>query len=438
MKRKEPQASDSGNRRSAGPKTAKARNRKAAPDPTHRHGSDTAAEDEVFDHGLTEADDYFSFRSGATNSSGKSLREAEAFRSFDRKTLRETLAELASDEKKHAEEKKALMDNYEKEFGGWLAELHGGFSVLLSGVGSKRPLLDAFCAHLPHGSTVVSARGFQPGITVNDVLDTLCDIVSAAPPDDMSDASGSDSDSDSRRRRRRPARRPVAPAPAARQSFGSVHEQCLYIQQQRQAQVQRSSSVGVAARQVPRLYLVIHSIDGAAFRTVAAQAALSELATGVPRLHLIASCDHVNALQVWDVMMNAKFNWAHHRTPTYAAYSAELKHEDLLLLGTATGEVAIKGLHYILKSLTPNARGLFRILAEFQLENPTAGLSYKQFYEKCRAKFLVINDSTMRAQMGEFREHKVMLSRQAPDRVSYFYIPLDAAMLRQALEDCPT
>jgi hypothetical protein len=42
------------------------------------------------------------------------------------------------------------------------------------------------------------------------------------------------------------------------------------------------------------VYLIIHNIDGMAFRTPKAQTVLSILAT-IPQIHIVASIDHINA-----------------------------------------------------------------------------------------------------------------------------------------------
>jgi origin recognition complex subunit 2 len=81
----------------------------------------------------------------------------------------------------------------------------------------------------------------------------------------------------------------------------------------------------------------------------------------------------------------------------------------LVVLIVHRTEIVAKGLVSVLKNLTPKARGIFKVLAEFQLENPKEkGLSYKNYYDKCRELFLVNSELTMRSQLTEFRDHKVV------------------------------
>lgn len=88
-------------------------------------------------------------------------------------------------------------------------------------------------------------------------------------------------------------------------------------------------------------------------------------------------------------------------------------------------------------------RGIFKLLVKFQLENkdnpsytgahmlPTpaqhlflsethsfsslwAGLSFQDFYQRCREAFLVNSDLTLRTQLTEFRDHKLIRTRKVP------------------------
>lgn len=47
-------------------------------------------------------------------------------------------------------------------------------------------------------------------------------------------------------------------------------------------------------KQAEPIYLLVHNLDGASFRNDKAQAIFSQLAQ-IPKVHLIASIDHINA-----------------------------------------------------------------------------------------------------------------------------------------------
>lgn len=66
-----------------------------------------------------------------------------------------------------------------------------------------------------------------------------------------------------------------------------------------------------------------------------------------------------------------------------------MKYEEPLMMAGGS-EIAANGLRFLLNSLTPNAKEVFRVLAEHQLAHPNEiGLSYKAYFETCQSKFLV-------------------------------------------------
>ena len=186
------------------------------------------------------------------------------------------------------------------------------------------------------------------------------------------------------------------------------------------------------------LFLIVHSIDGPMLRGDKAQTALSILAQ-CPHIHIIASIDHINAPLIWDQNKLSRFNWLWHDVTTYEPYHEETSYENSLLV-QQTGTLALSSLTHVMKSLTPNARGIFELLVKYQLEHKPEsegtylGLSFHDCYLKCREKFLVNSDLTLRAQLTEFWDHKLVRSRKGNDGVEYLYIPVDDATLSQFLE----
>uniref|UniRef100_A0A3B5LLJ5 Origin recognition complex subunit 2 n=1 Tax=Xiphophorus couchianus TaxID=32473 RepID=A0A3B5LLJ5_9TELE len=115
------------------------------------------------------------------------------------------------------------------------------------------------------------------------------------------------------------------------------------------------------------IYLLIHNIDGPMLRGEKTQSALGQLAA-LPNLHLVASIDHINAPLVWDQFKQSQFNWLWWECVTFQHYTEETSYENSLLV-QQTGALALSSLTHVLRSLTPNARGIFKLLAKFQLEN---------------------------------------------------------------------
>merc|ERR1712173_538463 len=68
-------------------------------------------------------------------------------------------------------------------------------------------------------------------------------------------------------------------------------------------------------------------------------------------------------------------------------------------------------------SLTPNAKKIYVIIIKHQLESAEEednyqGLAFMELYRKCRAEFLVASDLALRAQLTEFRDHKLVRSKK--------------------------
>merc|ERR1712062_694566 len=109
---------------------------------------------------------------------------------------------------------------------------------------------------------------------------------------------------------------------------------------------------------------------------------------------------------------------------------------------------------------TPNAKEIYLTIVKYQLEaleevkkeqlsensandqsqiqaigTTYQGLSFKDLYRRCRKAFLVNSDLTLRAQLTEFRDHKLIRERKGVDGgIDYLVIPLNTATLAEFLE----
>ncbi|XP_029112529.1 origin recognition complex subunit 2 isoform X2 [Scleropages formosus] len=302
----------------------------------------------------------------------------------------ETLARLLDGKpSSYADEINQLNKEHEKFFSKWMLQLQLGFNVLLYGLGSKKPLLERFRTSRLLGVTHLVVNGFFPSITLKSILNSI-----------------------------------TVEVLEHQGSFRSPVEQMDFIMK--------------SLRQDPSLqvYLVIHNIDGPMLRSEKTQQALGQLAS-LTNVHVLASIDHINAPLVWDQAKLSLFNWLWYETTTYLPYAEETSYENSLLV-QQSGALALSSLTHVLRSLTPNARGIFRLLAEFQLEsrdNPSySGLSFQEFYQRCREAFLVNSDVTLRTQLTEFRDHKLIRTKKGADSVEYLLIPVDPATLTDFLE----
>ena len=301
----------------------------------------------------------------------------------------------------YREECQALLDEYKSLYPYWLHLMLNDYNILLYGLGSKQKLLEDFQKKHLNESCHLVVNGFFPGLAIKQVLSTLSS--------DLLGYSG---------------------------SFKSLLEHASFICSELEG---RKGSGSTPVKYLRKdVFLIIHNIDGPMLRGETAQTALSLLAQS-PSIHILASIDHINAPLSWDQRKLSKFNWLWHDVTTYELYHDETSYENSLLV-RQSGTLALSSLTHVTKSLTPNARGIFELLVKYQLEHKSdseniyLGMSFHDCYVKCREKFLVNSDMTLRAQLTEFRDHKLVRSRKGHDGVEYLFIPIDNGALTQFLE----
>ncbi|XP_053328240.1 origin recognition complex subunit 2 [Spea bombifrons] len=282
-----------------------------------------------------------------------------------------------------------LSEQHEALFYKWMLQLHLGFNIVLFGLGSKRNLIEKFRTCLLQDSLHIVINGFFPSITVKFILNSITEAAL--------DHTG---------------------------TFRSLLDQMNFIVQKFKDDLSLE------------LYLLIHNLDSQMLRGDKIQQVLGQLAS-LPNIHLLSSIDHINAPLMWDQSKQSLYNWLWYETTTYSSYAEETSYENSLLV-KHSGALALSSLTHVLRSLTPNARGIFRLLAEYQLankDNPSfSGLSFQDFYQLCREAFLVNSDLTLRAQLTEFRDHKLIRAKKGADGVEYLVIPLDLGTLTDFLE----
>ncbi|KAM4024873.1 origin recognition complex subunit 2 isoform 1-T3 [Anomaloglossus baeobatrachus] len=282
-----------------------------------------------------------------------------------------------------------LTEKHEAFFNKWMLHLHLGFNIVLFGLGSKRKLIEKFRTVLLQDSLHIVINGFFPSITIKSILNAITEETLGHPG-----------------------------------TFRSPLDQMNFIVQK----FKEDPSL--------ELYLLIHNLDSHMLRGDKCQQILGQLAS-ISNIHLLASIDHINAPLMWDQSKQSLYNWLWYETTTYSPYIEETSYENSLLV-KRSGALALSSLTHVLRSLTPNARGIFRLLAEYQMankDNPSyTGLSFQDFYQQCREAFLVNSDLTLRAQLTEFRDHKLIRTKKGPDGVEYLLIPLDFGTLTDFLD----
>ncbi|XP_011283762.2 origin recognition complex subunit 2 [Felis catus] len=305
---------------------------------------------------------------------------------LDQQTLRNLLSKVSPS---FSAELKQLNQQYEQLFHKWMLQLRLGFNIVLFGLGSKRDLLERFRTTVLQDSIHVVINGFFPGISVKSILNSITE--------EVLDHMG---------------------------TFRSVLDQLDWIVNK----FKEDSSL--------ELFLLIHNLDSQMLRGDKSQQIIGQLAS-LRNIYLIASIDHLNAPLMWDHAKQSLYNWLWYETTTYSPYTEETSYENSLLV-KQSGSLPLSSLTHVLRSLTPNARGIFRLLIKYQLDNQDnpsyIGLSFQDFYQQCREAFLVNSDLTLRAQLTEFRDHKLIRTKKGTDGVEYLLIPVDNGTLTDFLE----
>lgn len=307
---------------------------------------------------------------------------------------------------KHAPEIEMLRLLYEEQFSQWFFEIVSGFNLLFYGYGSKRQLLTQFATTMLTDAPLIIINGYFPTVTIKEILDKISSTaLNYSGP------------------------------------TGTLQEQVAFIR----------AYFAQPERDIQKLYLLIHNIDGTGLRAEKVQSALSLLAS-CPHIHLIASIDHINANILWDTVKSSRFNWVWHELTTFRPYLTETSFENSIMV--RQGELGARGIQFVLASLTSNGKGLFKVLAEHQIQAETnaddyggaggsggaknymdLGMAYNALFKKCQENFLVSNAVTFRTQLTEFRDHRIVQSKKGPDGVEILFIPLSANVLEGILDN---
>lgn len=320
-------------------------------------------------------------------------------------------------------------------------ELSQGFSLNFYGVGSKLEFLNDFLENyfvnwysevypqhqLP---TIMVVNGYNPSIKFKSVLQ---DIMRSFMTYAHESREYEDSDSEAEGK------------PNKIRFPKHVSESVPFIMNYVESKRTTSDFV------VPQLVLLIHNIDGEAFRDEKKQNAFAQLSS-LPELWLISSTDNINAPLLWDLFKLKNFNFLWHDLTTYESYQVELSFKDVQNMGKSKKFIGNKGAKYVLTSLTSNARKLYKILLEKQLlmmkevSNSKAtrnslkgsikhGLEFKDFYNHCLEEFITSNEITFRTVLGEFVEHKMCALTKNDAGVEIVYIPFNYDEMEKILQD---
>ncbi|CAH0729378.1 unnamed protein product, partial [Brenthis ino] len=281
-----------------------------------------------------------------------------------------------------------LIQSYDQLFNRWLYVLSENFNVILYGIGSKKTVLQRFQMEKIQNMPCIVVNGFFPSLTVKNILETI--VIDLLENTHVSS------------------------------NIGDVVS--LIDSQLIEYSVE--------------LFLIVHNIDGIMLRSSKAQSVLANLAR-LKNIHLIATIDHINAPLLWDHNKLSKFNFTWWDVTTFLPYIEETSFENSLMT-QRSGALQLSSLKSVFQSLTTNAKGIFQIIIEYQLENHKQthyqGLPFKDLYSKAREHFLVSSDLALRAQLTEFLDHKLVKIKRTCDGSENLVIPIESGLLQQFLD----
>lgn len=320
-----------------------------------------------------------------------------------------------------------LCSMHESFFPHYWFELHNGFNLLFHGYGSKRAILTKFgkeyCAK---NGNIIIVNGYNKRAGLKTILSAIEQIPKLGEV--------------------------------------SLRSSGLEGQLQRIYGFFRDSNN-------PPLYLIVHNIESPSLRDNKVSTLLSTLALH-PRIHLIASADHINTALLWssaevsarkhsptpagtEIPSHKGYAWLFHDLTTFRPYVIELTHRDISTLpaqnqgtgatsGGAGQPMSEPAMSHVLASVTEKAKRLFRLLATKQMaaveEDASSkvtglekyGMQYDLLFNEARKEFLATSDVALRALLGEFMDHGMVLSGGTPE---VLWIPAGKEILKRVLQN---
>ncbi|KAK4470936.1 hypothetical protein MN116_006443 [Schistosoma mekongi] len=296
-------------------------------------------------------------------------------------------------------------------FSNWTFYLNEGFNILLYGIGSKRQIMEDFRKQYLSKANCIVIPGYNSSANIRQILNCIC------------------------------------------HEFLHIADSCKNPTEQLQSICDLFKKD--EAQNSP-LFLLLNNIDGPGLRNGNAQAILARLAE-VQHIHLIASLDHANMPILWSHNELARFSWIWEDCTNFQNYTEESSYANSQILqnilggigsgSDTTGSVGamLASLRQVAASLTQNARDIFRMIVEYQLETPFQdskgainGIAMEDLYWRCRDAFLTSNETTLKAQLTEFRDHKLIKIKKGPDGTEFIFIPLDTDNLQKLMQNIDT
>jgi len=189
------------------------------------------------------------------------------------------------------------------------------------------------------------------------------------------------------------------------------------------------------------LYLVIHSIDILCANNMKIKSLLYQLVSKCERLHIIASIDHINSGLIWSTkeLHSYKFLWFN--VPTFESYTIEKAFSSGLSMISSssnswTQSLTLSSVQHVYDSLTNNAQKIFQLILNnfIKSEDSNNGFPFSDCYTLCREEFLVNSEMTLRAQISEFKDHKLLKLKKGVDGGEAIHVCIDKSVAQKFID----
>ncbi|GBP79948.1 Origin recognition complex subunit 2 [Eumeta japonica] len=107
-------------------------------------------------------------------------------------------------------------------------------------------------------------------------------------------------------------------------------------------------------------------------------------------------------------------------------------------LTQASGGSQLASLRSVYRSLTANAKGIFKIIVQHRLDSqkaPYQGIPFKELYSKSREQFVASSDTALRSQLTEFVDHRIIKMKRTIDGSENVVLILDSNVIQQFMAE---
>ncbi|GAA6058019.1 hypothetical protein JCM3770_003973 [Rhodotorula araucariae] len=377
----------------------------------------------------------------------------------------------------HRDASATRIERAKGKFARWLWELDQGFNLLLTGLGSKRTVMNSFAERARARGHVVVVNGFDTAAAMVDVVTALEDLVRLHGSRESAADDDEDDEHASPRKRKRVAaistpskgkgKVKAAPSQAAGAYKAARPVSALESRVRRLCASVRAEATAHAG--FKPIYLVLHSLDGPSLR-LPKHISLLALLAAQPHIHLVASIDHVRAPLLFptaiatarpptadastsseaaDLHLTFRaFTFVYHDVSTLVPYDVEVA-----ALGTLshllppsvfpplsssldpTASSLAQSATHVLASVTDRARRLFNMLGQEQVriaeslprdveramrltgtgedKAPVVAITLHSLKEKATDALIATHPDQVDGFLSEFKDHGVVRSSRA-------------------------